>query len=115
MVNMHIWKIDGVNDGIWVTSDSSTNYDLVPEGGNLRVINLDTDDGLSFTIDNIDSIVATDKIIINMSDGDTLSYSVGLDSDDLSNLSNIDSNLRNTYISSITNEVALWLVDNLRI
>lgn len=106
---MYIWKIDGVPEGVWVKSETGTNYCLIPEGDTLRVMNIDNGERRSFNITGINKISSDgDKIIIDSQDGGSI-YLLGLHTEDLTALNEIRDHTRTEYINCITDYACMWL------
>lgn len=110
---MYIWKINGMPDGIWVKSEKGTNFDLIPEGDSIRVMNIDSLSKDSFSINDILNVEnENDNIVITTEEGRT-TYSLGLNTNDLKALNGIESDIRHMYLSCITENACLWLKNKL--
>lgn len=111
---MYIWKIDGLPDGVWVKSEQGTNYDLIPEGDSIRVMNIDSPDHSSFTLSEIDDVKSESNNIIIVTPNEEFKYELGFNSDDLLALNDmIDTDKREDYIKICSSSARDWLITKL--
>lgn len=104
---MRIWKIDGINDGLFVTSERGTHYDLVPEGDKVRVIDLDDEDIKSFNFENLRQYGKS--IILTDSDGIDYGYKLSIDPTEFVEIMKLPEQERDDKIVSMTSEAVEWL------
>lgn len=109
---MYIWKINGLPDGVWVVSEQGANYDLIPEGDMLRILNIDNRIVGSFCVEPTNIKSVGDKLIIETPDED-IEYVIGLNTGDLVALNELDSGIRDGYIDCVTANACIWLSEKL--
>lgn len=111
---MYIWKINGLPDGVWVKSEQGTNYDLIPEGGSIRVMNIDNSEHTSFTLSEVNDVKSESNNIVIVTSDDELRYELGFNANDLLALNGmINSNRREEYIKLCTSNARDWLLAKL--
>ena len=111
---MYIWKINGLPDGVWVKSEQGTNYDLIPEGSSIRVMNIDNSEHTSFTLSEVNDVESESNNIVIVTSDDELRYDLGFNADDLLVLNDmIDSDRREEYVKLCTSNARDWLLAKL--